>query len=287
LEGLPLRVEKPFYIATDVLSIRQALALQGINYGLAPDPSHEEYVKDQTEKWEEAARDQGVMKEFSDYLNNPRNPYFVQDYPEMWRITEAATRNIGVLVRVPTLAEWTLAMQGGSQSRFWWGDDWPPPDAAIPAPDQNWSDKEAWRKIEEVETGKPNPFGLYHMIGNVKGLVFPSEAERQALLAHLRPGGEGWRAKRASWEEDLNVDFNPDYWRGVYTLGPYSFLTLGGSAFSRGGLAEQNAISLSMAVGNHFPGALPSHPLMTLPVGIRLVMPLASAERIGLVNSVE
>ncbi len=278
LEGVPLRVEQPFYIAADVLSIGQALSFLN-------DANHEEYVKAQMEKWGEVARELGNLPVFSSYVNNTQYPYFIQDLPELFRLSQAVSRRTGVLVRVPTLAEWTLAMQGGSRTRFWWGEDWPPPlGTVIPAPDQIWYDGETWEKLEKVESGKPNPFGLYHMIGNVSSLVFPSEVERQELLKHLRPGGAGWKKKKVSIEGS-GIAFNPDCWKKRYTIGPYTFLTLGGSAFESGRSAEKRTTSLSRAVRYTFTLPIPSHPFTAMPVGMRLVMPLASAERIGVMTS--
>lgn len=277
LDGLPLRIDKPFYIAADVLSISQALAL-------LDNASLDEYVAEQMEKWADMAHERGMLEEFSEYLSNSKYPYFVQDFEDVFQLSRAAALRIGVFVRSPTLAEWTLAMRAGRQTRFWWGDDWPPPDAAVPMPDEDRREQETWGKLEQVTSGTPNPLGLYHMIGNVESLVFPTEPERQALLRHFRPGGEGWQGKKAS-SEALGVKFSPDYWRKVYQVSPYAFLTPGASVFDRPKLAEETAISLSMIVPNQFPGPLPAHPLIALPVGMRLVIPLESADQIGLAKS--
>ncbi len=65
--------------------------------------------------------------------------------------------------RLPTEAEWELAIKGGTNTRFWWGDQMRPKMA-------NCKDcGEPWQKDRPAEAGSfaPNPIGLYDMNGSV------------------------------------------------------------------------------------------------------------------------
>jgi formylglycine-generating enzyme required for sulfatase activity/class 3 adenylate cyclase len=62
--------------------------------------------------------------------------------------------------RLPTEAEWEYAARGGTQTKYWWGDQFQP-DAA------NCKNCSANEQPVKVGSLKPNPFGLYDMGGSV------------------------------------------------------------------------------------------------------------------------
>ena len=65
--------------------------------------------------------------------------------------------------RLPTEAEWEYAARGGTQTKYWWGDQFQSGMANC----KNCTDIAATEQPIKVGTFKPNPFGLYDMGGGV------------------------------------------------------------------------------------------------------------------------
>jgi formylglycine-generating enzyme required for sulfatase activity len=65
--------------------------------------------------------------------------------------------------RLPSEAEWEYAARGGTQTRYWWGDQFQPGMVNC----RNCSDIPATDQPVKVGSLKPNPFGLFDMGGGV------------------------------------------------------------------------------------------------------------------------
>ena len=65
--------------------------------------------------------------------------------------------------RLPTEAEWEYAARGGTQTKFWWGDQFHPGMASC----KHCSEGSVDEQLMKVGSFQPNRFGLYDMGGTV------------------------------------------------------------------------------------------------------------------------
>lgn len=199
---IDIPVTRPFYIATSEFSMLNAAGLREpvtVPHNVSKDvtPSGVVYFNgtfNQTyaafvehlkaEEFGSAELDDDLQRVFANYFENGQNPYLVRDM--------GTVRNIGCMlsaqwrtqVRLPSIGEWFAAMRGGKNQKYWWGDNWNPPDCWFP-PKTLQDATVIWRKIRTVDSGVSNPLGLRHVIGNVSELTSPTEEERRIIYNDL------------------------------------------------------------------------------------------------------
>ena len=92
-----------------------------------------------------------------------QNPVINVSWRDALAYTEWLSKQTGQRYRLPTEAEWEYVARGGTQSAYWWGDDFKP----------EMLNCYSCNPSQEVSAPKPvgqfpvNPFGVYDVLGNV------------------------------------------------------------------------------------------------------------------------
>jgi formylglycine-generating enzyme required for sulfatase activity len=115
------------------------------------------------------------LNEMTDAVTHPTQPYVEMSFgmgkdgfPAISMTQHAANKycewlsaKTGHFYRLPTEAEWEYAARAGTKTKFFWGDD----DSKIG--EYCWWSENSSGKYQKVGKKKPNPWGLYDILGNV------------------------------------------------------------------------------------------------------------------------
>ncbi|HHH76292.1 MAG TPA: hypothetical protein ENL03_04640, partial [Phycisphaerae bacterium] len=89
--------------------------------------------------------------------------------------------------RLPTLAEWTIACQAGTKTKYYWGDETDLDGKHV------WSWQNSEGKTQPIGSKEPNPLGLQDMLGNVFEMCWAQANRRKSQGSH-----ETWNPKGAT-----------------------------------------------------------------------------------------
>jgi formylglycine-generating enzyme len=176
---------------------------------------------------------------------------------------------VGYKAVLPTEAQWEYACRAGTQTAYWWGDQFDPTRANaeyLPA------------RITSTKKFEPNPWGLYDMHGNVwewcadiwprvytaKAQIDPPLQEGATFIGMVRGGSceEPARAARASnrWLADIDRRFGGQGFRlmlgsaNIQRWMPVDDLSMGVSRYPWRPVSSDAATNLHLAIGQSIDG---------------------------------
>ena len=91
-----------------------------------------------------------------------RRPIINVSWREAVEYAKWLSEQTGRRYRLPTETEWEYAARAGTETAYWWGKDFVKEMANCSGCGSQWN-----KQTSPVGSFKPNPFGLYDMVGNV------------------------------------------------------------------------------------------------------------------------
>lgn len=277
VDDLVFPLDRPFYLAMTEFSIVQRAGVQApivirasVPRELSPagflltkgsfDQTYSAFIDQlrQNRSREAAALGRAEIRtEFLEYYDDPDKPYIIKDLSEIRMTAAKLSASWGsVYVRLPSIAEWFAAMRTSQEKKYWWGNDWNPPDCWFPEPGKR-DFSEILSQIRSVNDGQANPIGLIHVIGNLDELVMPTRLEREVIYNQLvhRVSLEDLRENKAPIDQEFHNS----------QLMPYSFISLGGNVAHPKSVSEEFAVDLERRIMLQYQEEL----LANMPLGIR------------------
>jgi formylglycine-generating enzyme required for sulfatase activity/class 3 adenylate cyclase len=168
LQGAPSPRSTAAVREPDMNLLRGGTFMMGSNEDITEKPVHQVTVKPfaisrypvSVREWNECAAAKACAFVATGKDDAPVTNVSWADAKQYAAWLSSATHNA---YRLPSEAEWEYAARGGTQSRFWWGDEFQQGMSNC----KNCSDIAAAEQPVKVGSFKPNPFGLYDMGGGV------------------------------------------------------------------------------------------------------------------------